>query len=571
MINKSTLLTTLWSLTLSCLVLYACDGDGGAPSGSVYNSPCSLEGEAICNDKCVDTRSDPEHCGACGEACPSGFLCVNGDCERGGCGAQEGERICDGACVDLNTDGQHCGACNVTCAEGARCEGGDCLCATGLTECIDSCVNLEVDRAHCGACFNDCASGQDCIEGECRTSRDEFCDGEDNDLDGLIDEDKSGGPLTIDCSTLCGSGTRVCVEGAFTECDAPQGTEEVCDSSDNDCDGLADEGLVTTYYEDRDGDGYGSADLTVALSSCAPPTISGPNGGTYVTSNIDCNDDHREVYPTAPELCDLIDNNCDGTVDEGCSCLQGETRPCGLDVGVCRQGLQTCVGETFGACEGDAYIAPSPERCDGRDEDCDGVTDEGLTPDLYELAEGAQEGDTLTEGANDRCEGARQLMQSVSGAPSVAVQNASLYTSAGVDAQSSRDIDWYRIKSTDSVNFCTPSRPQCLTMLVEFEHPSSLAENDLQVCLTQLSALEDACAPVEEATPFCLGGGASSELATYDALRRTHSMLLEWPGICGLDDSRYFAVEVSSPLGVNSCEPYSLRFRTELSNSACPE
>jgi len=558
---------------MSPLSFMACDGDDPSPPGGpVYNSPCSLEGEALCDERCVNTLSDPEHCGACGERCPSGYLCVDATCERGGCGMEEGERLCEGACVDLNSDGDHCGACNVECGEGARCVDGACLCPQGLTECIDSCVNLEVDRAHCGACFNDCAVGQDCLEGVCMSSREEFCDGVDNDLDGIIDEDKSGGPLRVDCSTLCGSGVRLCQDGVFTDCDAPQGSEELCDSADNDCDGLADEGLVRTYYEDRDGDGYGNAELSTALSSCAPPTALGPNGGAYVTSNSDCNDNNDLIYPTAEERCDLLDNNCDGTVDEGCSCEQGVTRPCGSDVGVCRPGSQTCNGDSFSACEGDEYLAPSPERCDERDEDCDGVTDEGLTPDLYEQPEGAEEGELLSEGANNRCEGARQLPQSNSGAPSVTIDGASLYSSLGVDAQAERDVDWYSIQGSDAFfGFCTPTRPQCLTMFIELEHPSTVGEADYEVCLTQISRVDDACVPEPGVERYCLGGLQPAASSSYDALRRTHSLALEWDGTCGVDDTRRFSVEVSSPNGVNSCAPYSLRFRTELDNSACPE
>ncbi|MBK9639426.1 MAG: putative metal-binding motif-containing protein [Bacteroidetes bacterium] len=88
---------------------------------------------------------------------------------------------------------------------------------------------------------------------------------------------------------------------------------EVCDGIDNDCDGSTDEGLTfLTFYADADDDIYG--DPSTGVSSCNPIVGS-------VTNNGDCNDANAAINPSATEVCDGIDNDCDGSIDEGLTFL----------------------------------------------------------------------------------------------------------------------------------------------------------------------------------------------------------------------------------------------------------
>ncbi|MCB9742628.1 MAG: hypothetical protein H6740_08515 [Alphaproteobacteria bacterium] len=149
------------------------------------------------------------------------------------------------------------------------------------------------------------------------------------------------------------------------------GADERCDGRDNDCDGEVDEGALGRYFGDLDGDGYGDPALEVL--ACERPL-------NHRLDSSDCDDADPAVHPAAPEVCDAVDQDCDGEVDEGAERLWYQDSD---GDGVGGAPLRACeapsgaVAEGGDCHDGDPEAFPgAPERCNGLDDDCDERVDE---------------------------------------------------------------------------------------------------------------------------------------------------------------------------------------------------
>ncbi|MCC6998241.1 MAG: hypothetical protein IT370_26735 [Deltaproteobacteria bacterium] len=328
-----------------------------------------------------------------GQCTDGTMLCSGGaDSEFGSWGPCEGSvrpgtEQCDPASVDEDCSG----AAN----EGCQCApGGPAIaCSSDVGECVAGSQLCNADGT-LGICMGGVGPAT------------EVCNNLDDDCDGMIDDG-----LTRNCGSsvgACSPGTETCSAGVWGACEgATEPSTERCNGDDDDCDGTIDDGTAlpcgsdvgecstgtsqcvngayatcsggvgprTETCNNLDDDCDGMIDTSIAPRVCGTTDVGACQRGTQTCSAGAFGICMGNIEPVT-ETCNGVDDDCDNMVDEGCQCTNGATQGCGTDVGACVAGTQTCVGGAWGSCANE--VGPVPEICgNGLDDDCDNMTDEG--------------------------------------------------------------------------------------------------------------------------------------------------------------------------------------------------
>jgi Putative metal-binding motif len=344
-------LVAMSALSLHAAGCASSETDPTSTTGTTSSSGTGGEGGVACvpEEEICDTLDND-----CDSEVDEGCECVAGETQDcyGGPRGTAGIGVCAMGTQDCNLAMNTFGPCknDVTPASSDACDGLDNDCNG---EVDDNIPDMVCGVGACMAVAPGCVDGEpgECVPGLPSL---EVCDGLDNDCDQLTDEVFAGAGDACDTGIpgVCAPGTMQC-DGVGPTCMPlvlPGG--ELCDDLDNDCNGVVDDNLP----------GTGGECSTGFPGVCAAGSISCQGG------EIDC---FPLVAPSS-ELCDDIDNDCNGLVDDG-NPEGGGGCDTGL-FGVCQSGTLFC---NDGALDCEANAAPSAEVCDGLDNNCDGQPDEG--------------------------------------------------------------------------------------------------------------------------------------------------------------------------------------------------
>ncbi len=406
---------------------------------------------------CIVTADGKQCTQTCVEDCPFGWKCVeytpdqpdelfvcvpdklalcrpcvtNQDC-------MSNEAATGQKCLSYGTAGSYCGA---PCSEAEACPGGySCkelqdVTGASVTQCVREdgscpCSQYAADQGAWTECsventWGSCTGTRKCLATgltECDAAEpvQESCNGVDDDCDGQEDEELGGGACQVLSRFGACPGIESCEDGKLL-CSGKEPKAELCDGEDNDCDGTADDGFPDTDEDgkadclesDKDGD-----DVTDGLDNCPAKYNPGQEDADFDgqgdACDLDDDDDKSpdakdcapldpKSFPGAVEACDGADNDCNLLVDEGFADTDAD-------------GWKDCVDDDD---DGDGVADPEDcaplvagnhpgavEACDGADNDCNGEVDEGYPDtDLDKAADcidDDDDGDAYGDGS-DNC------------------------------------------------------------------------------------------------------------------------------------------------------------------------
>ncbi len=289
--------------------------------------------------------------------CPTGQVC------------NEGFARCEVLCADDDHDGHRAAACG-----GDDCDDSDPNRFPGNAEvcALDIGTMTRMDARHDEDC--DASTYANAV------TRDGDYDG-----DGYVDQaccNTNSSGMTV-CGTDCEDlapviGVPASIMTTVSPGDIHPNQAEVCNGVDDNCNRLTDEGVSTVFNPDCDGDSFGDINGP-GMPGCTPSQFPPCMGHQPVTNGTDCDDTRDVTHPGALEACDVarLDENCNGAANEGCTCIDGTSVPCGSGLPGCPSGTQTCSAGRLGTCS----VAATPLTCYA-DGDSDGYAPTGAATSL---------------------------------------------------------------------------------------------------------------------------------------------------------------------------------------------